>query len=84
MSGPSGPPPSGPHRNHRRSDINIDKNQILQPLRSQGEDDQAGQASSELPDKVDTDNAQHAGMLSKYSIDPGSLSGKLGGLGKAL
>jgi hypothetical protein len=42
------------------------------------------QASSELPDKVDTDNAQHAGMLSKYGIDPSRLSGKLGGLGKAL
>jgi hypothetical protein len=64
--------------------MNIDKDQILQMLRSQGQDDQAKQASSELPDKVDTDNAQHAGMLSKYGIDPSSLSGKLGGLGKAL
>jgi hypothetical protein len=64
--------------------MTIDKDQILQMLRSQGQDDQAQQASSELPDKVDTDNAQHAGMLSKYGIDPSSLSGKLGGLGKAL
>jgi hypothetical protein len=64
--------------------MNIDKDQILQMLRSQGQDGQAKQASSELPDKVDTDNAQHAGMLSKYGIDPSSLSGKLGGLGKAL
>jgi hypothetical protein len=64
--------------------MNIDKDQVLQLLRSQGKDDQAGQASSELPDKVDTDNAQHAGMLSKYGIDPGSLSGMLGGLGQAL
>jgi hypothetical protein len=64
--------------------MTIDKDQILQLLRSQGKNDQAGQASSELPDKVDSDNAQHAGMLSKYGIDPSSLSGKLGGLGKFL
>ena len=64
--------------------MNIDKDQILQLLRSQGQDDQASQAASELPDKVDTGNAQHAGMLSKYGIDPGNIAGKLGGLGKLL
>jgi hypothetical protein len=64
--------------------MNIDKDQILQLLRSQGKDDQASKASSELPDKVDTDNAQHAGILSKYGIDPSSLGGTLGGLGKVL
>ena len=62
--------------------MNIDKDQILQLLHSQGNSDQASQASDELPDKVDTDNAQHAGLLSKYGIDPSSLSDKLGGLGK--
>ena len=61
--------------------MNIDKDQILQLLRSQGKDDQA---SSELPDKVDTDNAEHAGMLSKFGVDPSSIAGKLGGLGKLL
>jgi hypothetical protein len=64
--------------------MNIDKDQILQLLHSQGKDDQASQASSELPDKVDTDNAQHAGILSKYGIDPSSITDKLGGLGKLL
>ena len=64
--------------------MNIDKDQIVQLLQSQGKQDQASQASSELPDKVDTDNGQHAGMLSKYGIDPSSLGGQLGGLGKAL
>lgn len=62
--------------------MNIDKDQILQLLRSQGQHDQASQASSELPDKVDTGNAEHAGMLSKYGIDLSSLGDKLGGLGK--
>jgi hypothetical protein len=64
--------------------MTIDKDQILQLLRSQGQDDQASQASSELPDKVDPANAQHAGMLSKYGIDPSSVGDKLGGLGKLL
>ena len=67
--------------------MNIDKDQILQLLRSQGKNDQADKAQGELPDQVDTDNDQHAGMLSKYGIDPsslGGLGGKLGGLGKSL
>jgi hypothetical protein len=64
--------------------MNIDKDQILQLLRSQGQHDQADKAGSELPDKIDTGNAEHAGMLSKYGIDPGSVGDKLGGLGKLL
>ena len=64
--------------------MNIDKDQILQLLRSQGQDESARQASAELPDKIDTDNPQHAGLLSKYGIDLGSLGDKLGGLGKLL
>ena len=64
--------------------MNIDKDQILQLLRSQGQHNQASQASNELPDKVDTGDPQHAGMLSKYGIDPASLGDKLGGLGKIL
>jgi hypothetical protein len=64
--------------------MNIDKDQILQLLRSQGQPDRADKASAELPDKIDTGNAQHAGMLSKYGIDPGSLGDKLGGLGKLI
>jgi hypothetical protein len=64
--------------------MNIDKDQILQLLHSQGQGDQASQASSELPDQVDTDNAQHAGLLQKYGIDPSNLGDKLGGLGKLL
>jgi hypothetical protein len=64
--------------------MNIDKDQILQLLRSQGQHDQAGEAGAELPDKVNTDNPEHAGLLSKYGIDPGSVSDKLGSLGKLL
>jgi hypothetical protein len=49
--------------------MNIDKDQILQLLRSQGKNDQAGQASSELPDQVDTDNPQHTAMLSSAASE---------------
>ena len=71
--------------------MNIDKNQILELLRSQGDDAKAQQADSELPDQVDTD--RDAGLLSKFGIDPmelikqfggggggGGIGGKLGGL----
>jgi hypothetical protein len=58
--------------------MNIDKGQILQLLRSQDQHNRASKASSELPDKVDTGNAQHAGMLSKCGIDTSSLGDKLG------
>ena len=59
--------------------MNINKDQILQFLKDQGQHEQADQAASELPDQVDTD--QHAGLLSKFGVDPQALLGKLGGLG---
>lgn len=64
--------------------MNIDRDQIIQLLRSQGQHDQADKAGSELPGQVDTGNAEHAGMLSKYGINPSDLEGKLGGLGKLI
>ncbi len=63
--------------------MQIDKSQILDLLRSQGQHDQAGQADSQLPDQVDTDNDEHKGLLSSLGVDLGSLGG-LGGLGKLL
>jgi hypothetical protein len=39
-------------------------------MRRQGHGDQANYARMELPDKIDTSNAQHAAMLSKYGVDP--------------
>lgn len=63
--------------------MQIDKQQIIDMLKSQGDDDKAQQAQTELPDKVDTD--KDAGLLSKFGIDPkdllGKLPGSLGGLG---
>ena len=67
--------------------MNIDKDTILQFLHGNGQHDQADQAAKELPDQVDTD--QHAGLLSKFGINPEELIGKFtggsgGGLGGML
>ena len=62
--------------------MQIDKQQIIELLRSRGNQDQADQAQSELPDQVDTD--QHADKLSQLGIDPQELLGGPGGLGGGL
>jgi hypothetical protein len=63
--------------------MQVDKSQILELLRKQGDNDKAAQAESELPDQVDTD--QHAGLLSRLGINPAELLAKLpGGLGDKL
>jgi hypothetical protein len=62
--------------------MQIDKNQILEFLRSQGDDGKAQQADSELPDQVDTDNDQHQNLLQRLGVDPGALVQQfLGGRG---
>jgi hypothetical protein len=66
----------------RAAGMNIDKDQILQLLRSQGDDAKAQQADQELPSQVDTD--RDAGLLSKFGIDPMDLVKKLGGGGGGL
>jgi hypothetical protein len=64
--------------------VQIDKSQILELLKSQGKHDQAQQADSELPDKVDTD--EHGGLLAKFGLNPQELISKFmgGGAGGAL
>jgi hypothetical protein len=59
--------------------VQIDKSQILDLLRSQGETDKAQQADQELPQQVDTD--QHAGLLQKLGLNPQDLIAKLAGGG---
>ncbi|SDP28209.1 hypothetical protein SAMN04515671_3543 [Nakamurella panacisegetis] len=58
--------------------MNISKDQILQFLKDTGQSGKADQAAAELPDQVDTD--QHAGLLSKFGIDPKELLGQFGNL----
>lgn len=66
--------------------MQIDKAQILELLKSQGQGDKAAQADRELPGTVDTDRDR--GLLDKLGIDVqsllGSLGGNLGGLGGKL
>jgi hypothetical protein len=57
--------------------MQIDKSQIIDMLKSRGEEDKAAQAESELPGQVDTD--QHADLLEKLGLSPQDLIGKLGG-----
>ena len=59
--------------------MEIDKAQIIELLKSRGEQDKADQADSQLPDKVDPE--KHSDLLSQLGIDPRDLLGKLGGLG---
>jgi len=60
--------------------MKIDKEMILNLLRSRGEPDKAAQAEGELPDQVDPE--EHGGLLKKLGVNPADLGGKLGGLGK--
>jgi len=64
--------------------MNIDKTQILDLLRSQGDQDKAERADRELPDEVDTD--RDSGLLGGLGLDIGDLLKKFGGggLGKLL
>lgn len=59
--------------------MNIDKSQIIDLLRSQGDSDKADQADAELPDEVDTDRDK--GLLDKFGLDVGDLVSKFGGGG---
>ena len=59
--------------------MQIDKNQILELLRNQGDDAKAQQADQELPGQVDTD--EHAGILQKLGLNPMDLVKMLGGGG---
>ena len=57
--------------------MQIDKGQIIEMLRQQGNNDQADRADQELPDQVDTD--QHGGLLQRFGLDPNELLGRFAG-----
>lgn len=82
--GPSGRSSAG-RPDERETHVQIDKSQIIDLLRKQGDDDKAAQADQELPSQVDTD--KDAGLLSKLGLEPQDLIAKLsggGGLGGML
>jgi len=55
--------------------VEIDKQQIIQMLRDQGDHDKAQQAEQQLPDKVD--HEQHKDMLEQFGVNPQELLSKL-------
>jgi len=59
--------------------MQIPKDQILELLRSRGDEGKAQQADSELPGTVDTD--QHGGILESLGLSPQDLISQLGGGG---
>jgi hypothetical protein len=59
--------------------MQFDKNQIIELLRSQGDQQKAQQAEQELPQQVDTD--RDGALLSKLGLDPQELIGRLAGGG---
>jgi hypothetical protein len=63
---------------------NLDKSQILDLLRSQGDDEKAQQGDRELPEQIDTD--RDGGLLDGFGLDVGDLMKKFGGggLGKLI
>lgn len=62
--------------------MQIDKQQVIDFLKSRGDQDKASQAERDLPDTVDTD--QQSGKLSQLGINPSELLGGAGGIGKKL
>lgn len=57
--------------------MEIPKEKVLELIEQQGKSDQAGQAESELPQKVDPE--RDAGLLQKFGLEPQDVIGKLGG-----
>lgn len=76
--------------------MRLDKDTILELLRSHGQGDKVPAAQQELPDQVDTDNERDRGLLQGLGLDLGDLQGLLsklpssvteklpGGIGKLL
>ena len=62
------------NRNEEES-MEIDKQQIVQMLRDQGDHDKAQQAQQQLPDKVDHEQRQD--LLQQLGVNPQELIGKL-------
>lgn len=57
--------------------MQIDKSQIIDMLRQRGDQSQAAEAESQLPDQIDPQ--EHAGLLGKFGLDPQELISKFAG-----
>ena len=59
--------------------MKIDKQELIKLLRTQGDNDTADKAESELPDEIDTD--RDGGALAEVGLDETQLRAKLAGGG---
>ncbi len=59
--------------------MEIDRDELVNQLKSLGHHDEASKAEKELPDKVSTDD--HKGLLDKIGVDDSVLDKLPGGLG---
>ena len=59
--------------------MQIDKNQVLDLLKQQGQHDRAAEADRELPQQVDTE--QHGGLLERFGLSPADLAQRFMGGG---
>jgi hypothetical protein len=55
----------------RGANVKLDKQEVIDLLRNEGKNEHVQKAIEELPDKID--HEQHAGLLTKFGIDPGKL-----------
>lgn len=62
--------------------MEIDKQTVLNLIRERGDEEQANQAETELPDEIDTD--RDAGLLQRFGVDPQDLTGGILGRGDDL
>jgi len=64
--------------------VKIDKQELVQVLRTEGDNDTAERVASSLPDEIDTD--RHGEELAKVGLDTTQLMAKLaaGGFGGSL
>lgn len=65
--------------------MNIDKQQIIDLLRNQGDEQKAQKADQDLPQQVDTDKSEDQNLLQQLGINPMDLAKKyMGGKGGGL
>ena len=53
--------------------MEIANESVLKLIRERGDDEQAKQAETELPDQIDTD--RYASILQRFGVDPQDLTG---------
>lgn len=61
--------------------MDVDRSQVIALLHSNGRDDDAARAATELPARIDTQDHADQQLLEQYGIDVGDLLTYLGAFG---